>query len=35
MNPRYLQEFLGYRIGSPIEERSREERLKAPCDLVK
>ena len=35
MKSRYFQELLEYRIGPPIEERSRGGGLKVLCDLVK
>ena len=35
MKPRYFQEFLGYKIGPLIEERSSRGGLNEPYDLVK
>jgi len=35
MNPRYLQESLGYKIGPLIDKISRGGELKVLCNLVK
>jgi len=35
MKLRYFQEFLGCKIGPPIDKRLRGERLTDPCDLLK
>ena len=35
MNSKYLQEFLGYKIGPPMGERSKERELNTPYNLEK